>query len=312
MKDPVISVVMPVYNGEKYLKECIDSILKQTFTNFEFIIVNDGSTDKTEEIILAHKDNRIVYLKNETNLKIVKSLNKGISVSRGVYIARMDADDISLPSRFERQIQFMDANQNVDVCGSWAETIEKRSRILKMPVTCMEIKLQMLSGPALIHPSVLGKKSFFINFQYRDDYIAAEDYDLWVRGIDNFCYANIPSILFRYRVHGGQTDKVNGTMQRNVVNQIRGRYLKRFFLNINDRDVFLFNRIMNKEFKGREDALELFHKILNDNKDNNFFPHKELKDYMTYSFYRAMHGSFLNRVFQKKRKIIYYLSGLVN
>ena len=115
---PAVSVVMPVYNGEKYLRESIDSILNQTYTDYEFIIVNDGSNDKTEEIILSYNDNRIRYIKNEKNLQIVKSLNRGIELAKGRYIARMDADDISLPRRFEKQITFMENNLEIGVCGT--------------------------------------------------------------------------------------------------------------------------------------------------------------------------------------------------
>ena len=110
MSKPLVSVLMAVYNGEKYLLEAIESILNQTYTNFEFLIINDGSTDSTEEIILSYSDQRIRYIKNEQNLKLIASLNKGLDLAKGKYIARMDADDISLPDRLEKQVNFLERN----------------------------------------------------------------------------------------------------------------------------------------------------------------------------------------------------------
>ena len=116
---PVISVILPVYNAERFLREAIDSVLKQTFVDFEFIILNDGSTDKTEDIILSYKDPRIRYVKNEKNLKLIKTLNKGVDMARGKYIARMDADDISLPERFEKEVAYLEAHPDVAVVSCY-------------------------------------------------------------------------------------------------------------------------------------------------------------------------------------------------
>ena len=117
-KEPIVTVLLPAYNAEKYIRESIDSILDQTFTDFELLIINDGSTDKTEEIILSYNDSRIRYIKNEMNLKLIKSLNKGIDLSRGKYIARMDADDISLPNRLKEQVEFMENHNDISACSS--------------------------------------------------------------------------------------------------------------------------------------------------------------------------------------------------
>ena len=111
---------MPAYNAEKYIAESIESILSQTFTDFEFIIINDASTDSTKEIIESFQDSRIILINNEQNLGVAKSLNIGIATAKGKYIARMDADDISLPERFQTQFNFMEKNPDIDICGSWA------------------------------------------------------------------------------------------------------------------------------------------------------------------------------------------------
>ena len=116
---PIVTVLMPVYNAEKYLAEAINSILNQTFTNYELLIINDGSTDKSEEIILKYSDKRIRYIKNDKNIRLVATLNKGIELAKGKYIARMDADDISVPTRLEKQITLLENNEDIGVCGSF-------------------------------------------------------------------------------------------------------------------------------------------------------------------------------------------------
>lgn len=220
-KEPLISVLMPVYNGEKYLKQAIDSILNQTFNDFEFIVLNDGSTDRTEKIILSYGDQRIKYVKNETNLQIVKTLNKGIDLAIGAYIARMDADDMCLPNRFEKQIQFMEQHKHVDVCGTWISTISKSSTIWEYPITHEEIKASLLFNAALSHPSTLIRRSFFDTFRYDSEYNKAEDYHLWCQAIESKIFYNLPIPLYRYRMHNEMTNVVSRPDQVASANRVR-------------------------------------------------------------------------------------------
>ncbi len=115
---------MSVYNGDMYLKEAIESILNQTFTDFEFLIINDGSIDKSEKVIKSYSDKRIRYYKNSKNLGLAASLNKGVGLSKAKYLARMDGDDVSYPNRLEKQVNFMDVNPEIDVCGTWVKHLE--------------------------------------------------------------------------------------------------------------------------------------------------------------------------------------------
>ncbi len=204
MSIPTISVVMPVYNGEKYLKEAIDSILNQTYANFEFIIINDGSTDKTEEIILSYTDSRIVYVKNKENFQLVKTLNKGIALAKGKYIARMDADDISLPYRFEQQKYFLDKYKDIGIIGSCVEIFGDsiKSKKWKVPLNSLEIKISSIFRTPFIHPSVMIKKEIIDTYKllYDEKYKDAEDYELWIRILRNTKGANIPKVLLKYRV----------------------------------------------------------------------------------------------------------------
>ncbi len=293
---------MPVYNGEKYLEDSIASVLSQTFTNFEFIIINDGSSDKSLFIIQSYqfKDNRIVVVDRE-NKGLVSSLNEGVSIAKGEYIARMDQDDICFPDRLKRQLKFLSDNQNIDVCGTWAEVFGYGEGILKMPKTDAEIKVYMLSNPGFVHPSVLGRKSFFTDLKYDQKYTSAEDYDLWVRGFDKYCYANIPLPLIYYREHNSQT---NSAEQRVKARQIRARYLQKLYPNISDSDIFIFNKVIDDKYVSRRSASKLFYKILNENIKT--LSSKKVKEGLISIFYSAMHDDFLSKIIKKIKKIVSY------
>lgn len=189
---------MSVYNGEKYLDEAIESILKQTYKDFEFIIINDGSTDRSLEIIKKYKnqDNRIVLISRE-NKGLISSLNEGIEKSNGKYVARMDADDISLPERFETQIEFMETNK--DVCGTNIQLFndDKIFKVWNYPEKDYEIKFMT----AFAHPTVIMRKEIFKSLKY-DDCKDAEDYKLWCDiAIHNYKIGNLNKVLLKYRYH---------------------------------------------------------------------------------------------------------------
>lgn len=209
---PKISVIMPVYNAEKYLKQSIESILNQTYKDFEFIIINDGSTDDSLNIIYeyAKKDNKIKVITRE-NKGLVYSLNEGISYSKGEYIARMDADDISLNERLEKQINFFEKNQQIDILGSMAELIGDNELLEKESINYKWINVELdakddlekvfLECCAIPHPSVMMKKKFLIKI---GGYLEqdTEDYNLWLRAIKSgYKIAKINEKLIQYRLH---------------------------------------------------------------------------------------------------------------
>jgi glycosyltransferase involved in cell wall biosynthesis len=196
---------MPVYNGEKYLRESIESILNQTYSNFEFLIINDGSTDNSEKIIKSYNDKRIRLIKNSQNIKLSATLNKGIDMSQGEYIVRMDCDDISLPNRLAIQVKYMDENPNIGVCGSFVDIFYEKNlwlhNIVKYPVTDAEIKETLFFQCAFSHPTVIiRKKSLnYYNLSYNPNYSYAQDYKLWIDCSKYLLFANIPQVLLRYR-----------------------------------------------------------------------------------------------------------------
>lgn len=214
--NPMISVVMPVYNAEKYVAEAIDSILNQTYGDFEFIIVDDCSTDNSYDIIrmYAETDNRIKLFRNDINSKLPKTLNFGISKSVGKYIARMDADDISLPERFAKQLEFMEQNPDVGVFGSYAVTIGACSRLIKVQLkSCLIKSFSLFFCNNMLHPSVIIRKNIFETYsdlKYDENLSGlAEDYDLWVRMLlKGIKFANLDLPLLKYRISPKQATKV--------------------------------------------------------------------------------------------------------
>lgn len=201
---PLISVVMPAYNAEKFIEESIKSILNQSFNDFELIIVNDGSKDSTKKIIdfYRKKDKRIVLVDNKKNFGLQVSLNRGLEKARGKYIARMDADDISLPRRFEIQFNYLEKNKDVFLIGGSAIVINEEGERMGCLIkggNPKKIKRKLMESNPIIHPSIMFRNSK--EFYYREKFICSEDYDLYLRMLSKGKkLENIPEILIKYRI----------------------------------------------------------------------------------------------------------------
>jgi glycosyltransferase involved in cell wall biosynthesis len=204
----MISVVMSAYNAEKYISEAIESILNQSFENFEFIIINDCSTDNTLEIIKRYssQDSRIKLINNKENLGLTSSLNKAIKSSKGKYIARMDDDDISEKTRFEKQIEFLEKNKDIDIVGSFAKNIDEEGNILNdrtVPLNHDEIINILPKLSPLIHPAIIFRKKSLgkIGF-YNEKFRTSQDYEMWFRAMAaGLKFQNLPLYLVKYRVN---------------------------------------------------------------------------------------------------------------
>lgn len=200
----LISVILPVYNGEKYLKEAIESILNQTYTNFEFIIIDDGSKDSSLEIIKEYEkeDERIIVISRE-NKGLIATLNEGIEKAKGKYIARMDQDDISLPNRFEEQLKIMENDKEIVVCGSWVNVFgeNRKEKISKYFQHDKQIKANLIMSCCFAHPSVMMRRDAFVdnNIWYDENFKNAEDYHLWTQLAKVGKFYNIPKVLLNYR-----------------------------------------------------------------------------------------------------------------
>lgn len=204
---PKITVLMAAYNAEAYLKECMDSVLGQTYGDYEFLIIDDGSTDRTIDIIASYKDDRIRLIRNEKNLSQVTSLNIGLDYAKGEYIARIDADDVAFPRRLEKQSEFLRKYTDIALIGSWAQAIDERSKaivISRLPVRREEIIATVLFGGFIaIHSSFMfRKKTIFDIGKYNEAFSFCEDYKLIIDLLLNRCMVNnIPEVLAKYRVH---------------------------------------------------------------------------------------------------------------
>ena len=208
---PLISVILPVYNAENYVATAIESILTQTFTDFELLIFNDGSSDKSKEIIQQYNDPRIKLFDDSVNAGLVTRLNMGIELATGKYIARMDADDVSSPERFKKQVDFLENNPAIGVCGAWtyelANTHDTIQRVYKYLVTHEEICVKLLRQNSFAHPVVMMRRSILMDhaIRYEQDYFPSEDFRLWTRLKKVTRFYNIPQTLLYYRVHPKQT-----------------------------------------------------------------------------------------------------------
>lgn len=202
---PEITVLMSVYNGERYLKEAVESILNQTYKDFEFLIINDGSTDLSKNIILSYNDLRIRLIDNENNIGLTRSLNKGLKLARGKYIARMDADDVSMPERFEAQINFMENHPDVGLLGSWVEVINEEDKIIdiwELPETHVHIRWCLLFGNCLAHSVTFFRRAIAIKLGgYNERFKRAQDYDLWSRMCLETTINQLPKILIKRRAN---------------------------------------------------------------------------------------------------------------
>jgi glycosyltransferase involved in cell wall biosynthesis len=232
---PKITVLMPVYNAAEYIRETIDSVLSQSFTDFEFLIINDGSTDESEEIIKSYSDPRIRLVNNEKNMRLIATLNRGIELAEGEYIARMDADDICLPTRLEKQFKVMEANKDIALCGTGIKMMGKKffqPLVISNPNTIRNV---MRAFNVFFHPTVMFRTSILIENDYRYDpnYLHAEDYQLFQLMSEKFKLTNIDEPLLLYRLSPGGISRVHNTEQQTMTYKITTEALKRIGINFN-------------------------------------------------------------------------------
>ncbi len=212
---PKLSVLMCVFNGEHFLREAVESVLAQDFSDFEFIIIDDGSTDGTAAILNAFDDPRIRITHNGSNLGLINALNLGLEMARGEFIGRMDADDICQPDRFQKQLALLEDNPEIGCCGSWLRVIGE-STLYKFPLTHEAIKAALLEYNPMAHPSIVFRSKLIqeAGLSYDLRFPGAEDYELWSRIIFLTGFANISEPLLLYRRHDQQvTQKKQATVE---------------------------------------------------------------------------------------------------
>jgi len=225
---PRVTVLMPVSNAAAYVAEAAASILSGSFRDLELLAIDDGSTDESEDRLRAIADSRLRVVKNPANLGVVRTLNRGLDLADGEFIARMDADDISMPRRLAQQLAFMDLNPEIGACGTSATTFGGAPPVkLRPPQTPEQIRVQLFGFNALIHPTVMLRRAVFLRHELRfsPDAVHAEDLDLWMRAAEHFPLANIPVMGLRYRVHANQIASRFAAEEQQTLRQLRRRQL---------------------------------------------------------------------------------------
>jgi len=264
---PLISVILPVYNAEKYLKESMDSILSQTFSDFEFIIINDGSKDKSADIIKSYSDSRIVYIEQQ-NMGLANTLNKGLAIAKGKYIARQDNDDVSHKDRFKKQIEFLEKNPTIALVGTWAKIIDElgndTGRSHKHACNSDYLKLELVFDNPFVHSSIMAKKDCLLKVGgYDPSNEIFEDHNLWSRVSYQYDVANLPEELLLYREVNTGMSKTTSTYSLRVSKQCSNN-LNYYLPNqlIVNSDIALIFHSIKDPIKARD--ILLFKKILTD------------------------------------------------
>jgi len=241
MSTPEISVIMSVYNGEEYIAEAIESVIGQSFTDWELIIVNDCSTDGTADILddFAKKDSRVKVHTNEVNLRLPKSLNKAISFAEGKYIARMDADDVCLPDRFEKQFAFMENNGDIALSSCRFMTLKKEgiaSGGCGGRVDSNALSARLLFTNPILHPGIIAKADVMKELKYDETLTCTEDLELWIRFvISGHKIEILPEYLMLYRIHDKQITSTTIARQRDEVLRIQSKYFPHLLTDMDDR-----------------------------------------------------------------------------
>lgn len=242
-----VSVLMSVYNCESYLQEAVDSILNQSFGDFEFIIVDDGSTDRTKEILGSYKDPRIVRLVHEHNKGLIPALNYGLSAAQGKLIARQDADDVSLANRLEKQVKLFEANPSLVLCGSSYYDIDEQGNITdfhKYPENDTAIRWHMMFHTGFTHTSVMFRGDVLRkhNLYYRAEAVHAEDFELWSQMLAYGQGMNTGFPLVKHRRHSGQVSNRQSAWQRQTANSIVRFKLEKLGFYVTDDDIDTLRR----------------------------------------------------------------------
>ncbi len=234
---PQVSVLMPVYNTASFLHEAMDSILSQTFEDFELIVLNDCSPDNAEEVLDAYDDPRIVRYRGEKNVGLSNVLNVGLYIARGKYIARMDSDDISLPNRLQVQVDYMEAHPEVDLVSVGMQLFGAKEEVWIREQDPEKVKINALFHSPVLHASSVWRKESFERhvLRFKQEMVPAEDYDLWTRALlKGLKLVNLPEVLYEYRIHDAQatlqTDKTTAKSR-----EVQMAYLREALPSLSDK-----------------------------------------------------------------------------
>ena len=280
--NPLVTIVLPVYNGERYLREAIDSVLAQSFHDFELWVVNDGSTDGTVGIVDSYCDPRVKRIDNPHNMGLVETLNRAFTMVATPYIARMDDDDLWEPTKLEKQIALLESRPEIGVCGTSIHKFGDIDSVNIFPEESDALKVGLLFYCMMSHPSVIYRRSMLqqTGLTYRADYFPAEDYKMWVDVLQHSNIHNLQEPLVEYRQHGGQICREKKAEQIALERRLREELLRLIYPNptpeelafhldrftslniLSDQDVYAFRQWMKRLCKANDTTLYVKPEIL--------------------------------------------------
>jgi glycosyltransferase involved in cell wall biosynthesis len=289
---PLLSIVVPVYNSAPYIKETIQSLLGQTFTDFELIICDDASADNSLEIINDFSDDRIHILRSASNKGQAYQLNTGIAAAKGKFVAIMHSDDICMPQRMEKQVSYLQQHAsvglvgcNVRLIGSWQQYYQESGGIWNYPADFREARWRILFSVPVPHSGVMFRRMEWaaLKLMYDQDMVPAEDYDLWSRAIQYMNMENIQEVLMQYRVHDYQISVRAGDKEKELINKIRKQMMD-LFLSGEDtafRNAF-YSLLYVPDLAGLSD--QWFYRFYAWGNRQQFFPLKEFKEFISHRY----------------------------
>ncbi|MCS6979788.1 MAG: glycosyltransferase [Flavobacteriales bacterium] len=257
MEKPLVTVLMPVFNAREFVAEALESILRQTYSNLEVIVIDDGSQDGSVNILKSFSDSRLKLFLHENNKGLIATLNEGLEMAQGDYIARMDADDVAFPERLEVQVGYMRDNPNVGILGSWVERFGASKGQVKYPLDDAEIRWELTYRCSFCHPSVMVRRKVLKSHDLRYDqrFPHAEDYEFWTRLMDYTRGANLPRPLLRYRVHSGNISQTQADIQRHNTERVIQERFKVWGYEAGLEEVRLFRRFADRSFEFSPDEV---------------------------------------------------------
>lgn len=299
---PKITVFMAAYNAANHIKESIQSILDQTFQNFELLIVNDGSTDETVAIINKFKDPRIRLLYNDKNQGLTYTRNVVVNEARADYIAILDSDDVAIPNRLELQYNFFQEHPDFALCGGHGTVIDEAGNPVDdnrftVPVGAEKIKMMLLFYNTFINSTVMYKTAVLKELNGYRDYAPAEDYELFIRISDKYPVANLDSVLVKYRIHSSNTSLVQSELSRTKVRSIKEKQLIDLQITADKKLTDTFFSLLEWDYSAANftDYLSLFTKLKTANRSLNKYPQ--------IPFEKMLFNRWFEIIYEKKAKM---------
>ena len=287
MNHPRVSILMPVYNVAPYLREAMDSILAQTFQDFELIVLDDCSPDNSAEILDTYTDERIVRYRGEKNVGLSNVLNVGMAMARGELIARMDSDDVSTPERLATQVAYLDAHPEVDLCSCGMELFGAKQETWVRETNVEDVKITALFHSPILHASSMWRREAFerVGLRFLQEMVPAEDYDMWTRAMAaGLRLVNIPEVMYHYRIHPSQTTTQTDKPAKKD-REVKANYLRMLYPT---EDMSAVNLLPAQSASDLERIKQSMVHLLEANKRTPFFEQMRLEKRMWNYYYRQV------------------------